>query len=70
MCHCKKTKKCKIACVKIATSLVDADDTTFSVTGRLRGRQGRTTALYSDSWGLPLSLGNSSYLSANSSAFF
>lgn len=52
MCHCKKTKKCKIACVKIATSLVDAGETTFSVTGRLRGRQGRTTPLYPDNYGL------------------
>ena len=70
MCHCKKTKKCKIACVKIATSLVDAGDTTFSVTGRLRGKQGRTSILYTDNHGLTLGLGNSIYLAANSPAFF
>jgi hypothetical protein len=72
MCHCKKQKKCKIACVKSVTNLNDAGLTNYQYSGckytippSCSKVMGGTSNLYTNSWEIPKSLNNSSPLSAN-----
>lgn len=58
MCHCKKTKKCKVVCAKVMSSLVDAGESRFEFSQRNRRINGRTVGLYKSSYGLDLGLGN------------